>query len=443
MEVDLIIKGKWTIPIIPRHQVLTNHAIVIKDKRIVKLCSIKDAEQQYKAKESITLPQHVLIPGLVNSHGHSPMVLLRGAADDVSLQEWLEKKIWPLEEKLVDRQFVIDGANLAIAEMVKSGTTCFADMYFFPDEVAKAALGSQVRVQLASPVLDFPTIWAQDADEYIHKATQLHDDYRDNELVSTAFGPHAPYTVSDEPLQKLGVLAEELDVPIHMHIHENAMEVEQAVASDGRRPIQRLLDLGLITPRLNCIHATQLLAHEIQLIAKHGANVIHCPESNMKLASGFCPVNELIDNGVNLGLGTDGGASNNDLDMFTEMRSAALLGKAVSKNASAIPAQVALEMATINGARALGLDQHIGSLEIGKYADITAVNLAALNTLPENNPLSHLVYSVQASQVSHVWCSGRLLLEDGQLKMLDAIKIADNVKKWQSKIIDARQINHE
>ncbi|MDD9890243.1 MAG: TRZ/ATZ family hydrolase [Gammaproteobacteria bacterium] len=434
MEVDLIINAKWVIPVVPQGQLLEDHSIAIKDKRIIDICSAKLAAEQYSAAQITDLPEHAVIPGLVNAHGHAPMVLLRGTADDIPLKQWLEEKIWPLEGKLVDREFVFDGATLAIAEMIRSGTTCFADMYFFPDEVARAAVNSHIRVQLASPVLDFPTVWAQDADEYILKATQLHDDFRQNELVSTAFGPHAPYTVSDAPLQKLAVLAEELDVPIHMHVHETASEIEEALAKDGRRPLRRLLDLGLITPRLNCIHATQLLAEEIQLLAQHGATVLHCPESNMKLASGFCQVAELFNAGVNVGLGTDGGASNNDLDMFTEMRTAALMAKAVSNDATAVPAQQALEMATINSAKALGLDGDIGSLEVGKFADITAISFSGLNSLPVNNPLSHIVYAIQACQVSHVWCSGTKILEHGQLKTLDIDKIAINAADWHSKV---------
>ncbi|NKB31588.1 MAG: TRZ/ATZ family hydrolase [Pseudomonadales bacterium] len=434
MEVDLIIKAKWIIPVVPRGQVLNDHAIALKDKKILALGPADSICEQHQSDNIISLVNHALIPGLVNAHGHTPMALLRGAADDIPLKEWLEEKIWPLEGSLVDRQFVFDGATLAIAEMIRSGTTCFADMYFFPDEVARAAIAAHVRVQLASPVLDFPTVWAQDADEYILKATQLHDDYRDNELVSTAFGPHAPYTVSDAPLQKLGVLAEELDLPVHMHVHETAQEVKDAVASDGRRPIQRLHELGLLTPRLNCIHATQLNDDEMNLLAQHGAHVLHCPESNMKLASGFCPVAKLLDKGINVGLGTDGAASNNDLDMFTEMRSAALMAKAVSGDAGAVPAATALEMSTINGAKALGLDAEIGSLEVGKYGDISAINLDAFNSQPVNNPLSHLVYAVNSTQVSHVWCAGMPLLEDGNLLTLERDKIYQSALSWQSKV---------
>jgi len=437
MQVDLIIQAKWLIPIVPRGQALEDQAIIIKDKIIHDLCSIHDSESLFQAEQVIKLPDHAVIPGLVNAHGHSPMALLRGVADDIPLKEWLEEKIWPLEERLVDRAFVYEGASLAIAEMITSGTTCFADMYFFPDEVAKAALNARMRVQLASPVLDFPTCWAQDADEYILKATQLHDRYRDNEFVTTAFGPHAPYTVSDESLCKVATLAEELDVPIHIHVHETLEEVEEAVKTEGRRPLQRLKDLGLISPRLNCIHVTQLLTEEIKILSHHGANVIHCPESNMKLASGFCPVSALMEQSVNVGLGTDGGASNNDLDMFSEIRSAALLAKAASGNATNIPAHQALEMATINGAKALGLDNIIGSLEIGKKADIAAISLDSFNSIPINNPVSTLVYAVNASQVSHVWCAGQSLLTEGKLVTLDETKIRRSALNWRQKIAES------
>ena len=442
MEVDLVIKSKWIVPVVPREQVLTDHAIAIKDKKIFAIGPTESINTQYQCTNITSLNNHILIPGLVNAHGHAPMALLRGSADDIPLKEWLEGKIWPLEGKLVDRQFVFEGATQAIAEMIRSGTTCFADMYFFPDEVAKASLAAHIRVQLASPVLDFPTVWAQDADEYINKATQLHDDYRDSELVSTAFGPHAPYTVSDAPLQKLSVLAEELDLPIHIHLHETAQEISDAIASDGRRPLQRLQELGLLSTRLNCIHATQLQEKEIESIAEHGANILHCPESNMKLASGFCPVAKLVKHGINVGLGTDGAASNNDLDMFSEMRSAALMAKVVSEDARSVPAAIALEMATINGAKALGLESDIGSLEIGKAADITAINLDSINSQPVNNPLSHLVYCINSAQVSDVWCSGVQILDNGALTTLNLDKIMQTAETWQTKVVNQLSHNH-
>ncbi len=422
---------------VPTGAFVEDPALAIRNKKIIAITASRDAESSISATTNIHLDSHALIPGLVNVHGHAAMSLLRGIADDIPLKQWLEQVVWPMESKFVSAEFVRSGANLAIAEMISSGTTCFADMYFFPDQVASAALDANIRVQLASPVLDFPTIWAQDAEEYIYKATQLHDNYRNSELVHTAFGPHAPYTVSDQPLMKISTLAEELDVPIHMHVHETATEVEEAVQADGRRPLQRLAELGLLGPRLICVHATQLIDTEIELLAAHGASVAHCPESNLKLASGLCQVAKLLDAGVNVALGTDGCASNNDLDMFSEMRCAALLAKIVAADASALPAAQALELATINAARALGLDTVIGSLETGKYADITAVNLDRLNTMPLYNPVSQLVYAAQASQVSHVWCGGKLIFENGELKTMDRGLLKESVITWQQKISQA------
>ena len=433
--IDLLISSAWIIPVVPRGVVLENHSVAIKDRKILAIGPTREFKQRYQASESVSLPHHVLMPGLVNAHGHSAMALFRGIADDIPLKQWLEERIWPLESNYVSARFVHEGALLAMAEMIAGGTTCFADMYFFPDEVARAAADAHMRVQLASPVLDFPTAWAQDADEYINKATQLHDDYRSSELIYSAFGPHAPYTVSDEPLRKIAVLAEELDVPIHIHMHETAQEVADAIAADGRRPLQRMAELGLISPRLVCVHATQLTEAEMQALAEQGASVVHCPSSNLKLASGFCEVEKLRRHKVNVALGTDGAASNNDLDMFGEMQLAAMLGKAVAEDASAVPASYALEMATISSARAMGLDSLVGSLEAGKYADLAAVSMQPLHTTPVNNPLSHLVYATGAHQVSHVWCSGKALLAEGELKTLDEAFIREQAAYWQKKFI--------
>lgn len=434
IQADLLVSAKWVIPVQPRGAVLEEHCVAIKGNKIVAICSKADAETMINAANLLHLPKHALIPGLINAHGHSAMALMRGIADDVPLSEWLEESIWPLEAKYVSESFVLAGANLAIAEMIRSGTTCFADMYFYPDQVAKAALAANIRVQLASPVLDFPTVWASDADEYISKATKLHDDYRHSELIHTAFGPHAPYTVSDAPLKKLSTLAEEMDLPIHMHVHETAKEVSDALAADGRTPIARLKQLGLLSPRLVCVHATALSVEDIASLAEAGSHIVHCPESNLKLASGFCEVAKLSKAGINVALGTDGCASNNDLDMISEMRTAALLAKGVAEDASALPAQQALEMATLNGARALGLDAIIGSLEVGKYADMTAIDLDTLNNTPNYNPISQIVYATQASQVSHVWCSGQQLLKDGEFTGLDVQAIKSASAQWQVKL---------
>ncbi len=437
IEVDLLIQAKWIIPVLPQGVILEDHCLAIQANKIAAICPAQEAEAVIHATETLILENHALIPGLINAHGHSPMSLFRGIADDIPLSEWLEQSIWPLEAKFVSEKFVRHGANLAIAEMIRSGTTCFADMYFYPDQVAKSALEATMRVQLASPILDFPTTWAQDADEYISNATKLHDDYRHSELIHLAFGPHAPYTVSDTPLLKLSTLAEEMDIPIHMHVHETAKEVSDALDSHGCTPVQRLKQLGLLCPRLVCVHATVLSDADIESLAEAGCHIVHCPESNLKLASGFCEVSKLSKAGINIALGTDGCASNNDLDMISEMRTAALLAKTVANDASALPAQQALEMATINSARALGLDESIGSLETGKFADLTAVNLNSINSMPVYNPVSQLVYATQAAQVSHVWCAGQLLLQDGEFTKLDVQKVKSDTAQWQKKLAAA------
>ena len=445
-QIDLLIHASWIVTCDSEQNIKEDHCLAVANGRIVDIVPASLARLTYLAGQEIDLRGHTLMPGLVNAHGHAAMSLLRGAADDLSLHAWLQDYIWPLEGRWVDEEFVYQGTRLAIAEMLLSGTTCFADMYFFPNAAARAAVEAGMRAQLACPIIDFPTAWASDADEYISKATALHDQFRNHPLVSIAFGAHAPYTVSDAPLLKIASFAEELDIPIHMHVHETAQEVADAVAGSGKRPLQRLLELGLISPRMVCVHATQLNDEERAMLSASGTTVVHCPESNLKLASGFCEVAKLIDAGVNVALGTDGAASNNDLDMFSEMRTAALRAKAVKGDASALPAAKALQMATLNGARALGLDGEIGSLEAGKLADIISVNLSDLNTQPLFNPASQLVYSTNCRQVSNVWVAGRLLVDNRQLTTIDTEAVRADVARWQQRLYpDTRhqEILHE
>ena len=445
-QIDLLIHASWIVTCDSEQNIKEDHCLAVANGRIVDIVPASLARLTYLSGQEIDLRGHALMPGLVNAHGHAAMSLLRGAADDLSLHAWLQDYIWPLEGRWVDEEFVYQGTRLAIAEMLLSGTTCFADMYFFPNAAARAAVEAGMRAQLACPIIDFPTAWASDADEYISKATALHDQFRNHPLVSIAFGAHAPYTVSDAPLLKIASFAEELDIPIHMHVHETAQEVADAVAGSGKRPLQRLLELGLISPRMVCVHATQLNDEERAMLSASGTTVVHCPESNLKLASGFCEVAKLIDAGVNVALGTDGAASNNDLDMFSEMRTAALLAKAVKGDASALPAAKALQMATLNGARALGLDGEIGSLEAGKLADIISVNLSDLNTQPLFNPASQLVYSTNCRQVSNVWVAGRLLVDNRQLTTIDTEAVRADVARWQQRLYpDTRhqEILHE
>ena len=363
------------------------------------------------------------------------MTLMRWLADDLPLMEWLQEHIWPAEQQWVGKEFVYDGTLHACAEMLRGGTTCFNDMYFFPEETVRAVEQAGMRACVGLIMIDFPTPWAQTPDEYLSKGIALHDQLRGNSLIRTAFAPHAPYTVSDEPLQRIATYAEELDIPVHMHVHETAHEVEESLNNTGKRPLQRLDELGLINPHLLAVHMTQLNQEEIAHLAEAGVHVVHCPESNLKLASGFCPVQELARAGVNLCLGTDGAASNNDLDMFSEMRTAALLAKAVAGDASALPAEAVLRMATINGARALGLEQEIGSLETGKSADIIAVDLGTLESQPVYHPASQLVYTAGRDQVTDVWVAGRQLLKERELTTIDPNAVLERAQQWQQRLI--------
>jgi 5-methylthioadenosine/S-adenosylhomocysteine deaminase len=374
------------------------------------------------------------LPGLINSHTHAAMTLMRGIADDLHLMDWLQNHIWPLEQKWMSEAFVRDGTDLAIAEMIMGGTTCFNDMYFYPEITAGQAIQHGIRASIGLIVIDFPTVWAENSEEYIEKGLALHDQLRHQPLISTAFAPHAPYTVSDEPLQKIRTFADELELPITMHVHETRHEVEEAREKNGQRPLQRLHELGLINPSFLAVHMTQLTDDEISLFAQSGAHIVHCPESNLKLASGFCPVAKCIAAGINVALGTDGAASNNDLDMFGEMRTAALLGKAVAGDASAVPAMTALRMATINGAKALGLDNEIGSLSIGKSADVIAIDLSCLETQPLYCPISQIVYAASRQQVTDLWVAGKRLLKQRQLTTINLGDLKLKIAEWQQRL---------
>ncbi len=435
--VDTLIHAEWIITVDPNNTVLAQHAIAIHDGRIIDILPSAEAREKYQSETTHNLENHALIPGLINAHTHAAMTLFRGLADDLHLMEWLQDHIWPAEGKWVSDEFVHDGTMHAAAEMLRSGTTCFNDMYFFPDITARVIDNVGMRAVVGLILIDFPTVWASDADEYISKGLEVHDHYRSNTRITTAFAPHAPYTVSDDPLQRIETLAEELDLPIHIHVHETEFEVKQAIDQTGLRPLSRLNDRGIVSPRLMAVHMTQLTDDEIELLATSNANVVHCPESNLKLASGYCPVQRLTAAGVNVALGTDGAASNNDLDMLGEMRSAALLAKTVAGDASAIPAQQALRMATINGAKALGLDELIGSLEVGKAADIVAIDMGTLETQPLYHVISQLVYSTSRNQVRHVWVAGQQLLKDNILTTIDDNEVLKKSRAWREKIFQS------
>lgn len=432
--VDTLIHARWVIPVEPESSTLAHHSLVIDAGRIVDLLPTELAKQHYRSQYSAQLDHHALLPGLVNSHTHAAMSLLRGIADDIPLMDWLNHHIWPLEQKWMGEAFVSDGVELAIAEMIRGGTTCFNDMYFFPDITAQQAITQGIRASIGLIVFDFPTIWAENSAEYLAKGLSLQESLRDQPLITTTFAPHAPYTVSDAPLQKISQLSQELGKPVHIHVHETRHEIEQALQQTGKRPLQRMQELGLVNSLLMAVHATQLTDSEIDLLADVGASIVHCPESNLKLASGFCPVARCLAAGVNVALGTDGAASNNDLDLFGEMRTAALLGKAVAEDASAVPAMAVLRMATINGAKALGLAHEIGSLTPGKSADVIAINLNTLETQPLYCPVSQIVYAASRQQVTDVWVAGKRLLNQRQLTTMNLDVLRAKVKAWQHRL---------
>ena len=434
---DTLLHPRWVIPVDAKQSVLQHHSVAISDGRIVAVLPTEQARKIYQAGVELDLPGHALIPGLINTHTHAAMSLLRGLADDLPLMEWLEQHIWPAEQQWISEQFVHDGSQLAIAEMLRSGTTCFNDMYFFPEVTARVAANAGIRATVGLILLDFPTVYAENADQYLSKGLALHDTYKQHPLVQCAFAPHAPYTVSDAPLQRVRVLADELDIPVHIHLHETATELAQSLEQSGLRPLQRLKQLGLAEPGLLAVHMTQLTDEEIRELAEDGVQVLHCPESNLKLASGFCPVQSLLDAGVNVALGTDGAASNNDMDMLGEMRSAALLAKAVASDASALTAYEALQMATLNGARALNIADQTGSIETGKWADLCAIDLNTIETRPLYDPVSQIVYAAGREQVSNVWVAGQHLLKNRQLVNLDKDEILAKAQAWQARIAES------
>ncbi|TAM58737.1 MAG: TRZ/ATZ family hydrolase [Rhodanobacter sp.] len=435
--VDLLIEARWVVPVEPHAVVLERHAVAIQAGRIVALLPIAQARTAYAPRERVELPEHALIPGLINAHTHNPMTLLRGLADDLPLMVWLQQHIWPAEAKVMGPEFVRDGVELAVAEMLRGGTTCANENYFFPDVLGATYRKLGFRAVVGLPVIEFPTAWAKTQDEYFERAGEVHDSFLGDPLVSTAFAPHAPYTVSDESFARIRVLSDQLDIPVHLHTHETAHEIDEEKKKSGLRPFQRLQQLGLVNDRLIAVHMTHVTDGEIAACAEGGVSVVHCPESNLKLASGFCPAEKFRRAGVNLAIGTDGCASNNDLDMFGEMRTAAQLAKAVAQDAAAFDAAYALRAATLHGARAMGLDAQVGSIETGKQADLAAVRLSDLESQPLFHVISQLVYATGRHQVSDVWIAGRRKLADRVLTGIDTAAVLARTRAWRERIASA------
>jgi 5-methylthioadenosine/S-adenosylhomocysteine deaminase len=433
-HIDTLITARWVIPIEPHGTVLHEHAVAIHHGRIVAIVPSQQALQRFAPRETVNRPSHVLLPGFVNTHTHAAMTLLRGAAESSSFEHWLNRQVWPLERRWIDAEYVRDGTELAIADMLTSGTTCFADMHLFPEIVAQAAAASRIRACIGLPVLDAPTLWAGSAGECLDKGLRLHDEYRDDPLITTALSPYAPWAVSDESLIRVRRAADELELPVTMHVNETAAE-----ATTGERVLARLERLGVLSPLLTAVHMIHLDDADIEQFARSGASIAHCPQSNLKLGNGVCPVPLLKTRGVNITLGTDGAASNNDLNLLDEMRSASLLASGLFPRSPQITAHEWLRIATLNGAQALGLAEDLGSLVSGKWADLCCIDLGRAHTQPVYDPAAQLVFAVSRDQVSDVWVAGRPLVTEGQLTHMDAADMLSRAERWRERIAGSLQ----
>ena len=433
MTTTQMISPRWLVPVEPKGAVLEHHSLIVDHGRILAILPTDVARGRFTGVAETVLPSHVLIPGLINLHSHAAMTLMRGMADDTPLMTWLNDHIWPTEAKHLSEAYVFDGTELATAEMIRSGTTCFADMYFYHDVAARAALKSGMRAALGGAILEFHTPYATDAEAYIEKCLAPRDEFANDSRLKLMLAPHAPYTVSDKSFARIFTIAAEADYPVMMHIHETQDEIAQGEKEYGMRPIQRLERLGILGPNLIAVHCVHMTPHEIELYARLGVHVAHCPASNLKLASGIAPVHAMLQAGVNVGIGTDGAASNNRLDMLGETRLASLLQKGTTGDAAALPAHQKLEMATLNAAKALGWQDEIGSLVAGKAADMTAIDLSSIETQPVYDPVSHIFHAAGRENVSHVWVNGELLLENRVLMKQDIAELKTKAALWQQR----------
>jgi 5-methylthioadenosine/S-adenosylhomocysteine deaminase len=431
---SIIISASWIFTSNSEGQLLSDYSIVIENDKIIDLVPQDKVFDEYEANDTYQLTDHILIPGLINTHTHAAMSLFKGFADDLPLQDWLNDYIWPAEKEFINSSFVKDGSILALSEMIKSGVTTFNDMYFFPDATAEAVKELGVRSNIGLVVLDFPTNYATDPEDYLLKGFEFRDKWRNEELITTSIAPHAPYSVSDEAFTLINTYSEELSINIHTHLHETQWEIEDSIEKYGITPVQRLNNLGIIGPSLMAVHCVHLNDQDMATLAKNKVSIVHNPSSNMKLGSGIADIAKMLKQNLNISLGTDSSASNNRLDIMEEMRLAALLIKGSTKSPESFSANEAIKMATINGAKALGLESIIGSIEKNKKADLVAIDLNSIENQPIYNPLTTLVYSSSRSDVSYVWIDGEIKLKDKKLVKIDEERIIQLAKKWQRKL---------
>ncbi len=432
--VGQIISPSWIVTLDKRAPLLTEHSIIIEQGRIIDILPHTDAMARYQTDSHYTLPGQVVMPGLINLHSHAPMSLLRGYADDMPLMPWLNDYIWPAENALLNSEFVYDATLLSCAEMLQGGVTTFNDMYFFPKATADAVRRMGIRANIGLVVIDFPSAYGADADDYLQQGFEAHDSWRDDALITTSLAPHAPYTVGNETFEKVLTYADQLSLTIHTHLHETKDEIAQSLDQYGVRPIERLHGLGLLSPQLIAAHGVHLNPQERELLAQYGCHIAHNPASNAKLGSGVANTPAMLDASINVGIGTDGAASNNRTDLFAEMRLASMLAKSFASDATVLPAQQLIEMATINGARALGLESEIGSIAVGKQADLVAVNVTAPDIAPCYDPLSHLVYACGREHVTHTWVAGELRYHEGNFSGVELAELKSIIYRWQPQI---------
>ena len=425
---------RYLLPIRPAGQLLEQQAVRIAGSRIEAVLPREQAFEAFPNDRRVELPRHVLMPGLINMHTHSPMTLLRGYADDMALDEWLRGHIWPAEQRWVSPEFVRDGTQLAMVEMLRGGVTCFNEQYFFPADIARVAHEAGMRAMIAVPVIDVPTPWASGLNECLVRGRELAEELSADALLTAALAPHAPYTVDDAGLAAVGELAAQYDLRINMHLLEASWELGHSMRQYALPPLQRLHALGLLNPSFIAVHMVHVDEAGVQQVAEAGAHVVHCPKSNLKLASGLSPVAAMQAAGINISVGTDGAASNNSLDLLAELRTGALLAKVVANDPRALDAWQALDMVTINAARALGCEQQLGSIEPGKQADLCALDLDAPETQPLHHVHSQLVYAASSRQFTDVWVAGRRLLQDRKLTTLDIEQIMARARQWQQRM---------
>jgi 5-methylthioadenosine/S-adenosylhomocysteine deaminase len=417
--VALIVLGRSVITENAAHDILTPGAVAIDGTDIVAVGTPADITNRYAPAETIDARDEIGMPGLINTHTHAPMVMFRGLADDLALMDWLQKYIFPAEAKTVSPAFVRTGTRLAALEMIESGTTTYADMYYFEEEIAKATREAGLRGVLGQTIIQFPVPDARTPAEGLARAERFIQAFKGDSLIVPAVAPHALYTNDKATLLACAALAHKYDVPVIIHVAETEDELKTTREQHQTTPVQYLESIGFWGPRTLAAHGVWVNDADIQILKRRGVGVAHNPESNMKLASGAAPVTKYLAAGVALGLGTDGAASNNDLDMFGAMRQAAFLAKLTTRDPTAVPARTALDMATIGGAKAMGMAAAIGSLEAGKRADLIAVSMASARQTPLYDPVSHLVYVTRGDDVRTTIVNGKILMKDRQVRTLD------------------------